>query len=80
MWLHPFLLLNSRINYPGKVPSTGLEPARLATPPPQDGVSTNFTNWAEKEWVPRTGLEPAHLAAPPPEDGASTNFAIWAFY
>jgi hypothetical protein len=28
------------------VPSTGFEPARLATPPPQDGVSTNFTNWA----------------------------------
>ncbi len=28
------------------VPSTGFEPASLATPPPQDGVSTNFTNWA----------------------------------
>lgn len=41
------------------VPSTGFEPARLATPPPQDGVSTNFTNWAVdfiypsfKNWCP----------------------------
>jgi hypothetical protein len=28
------------------VPRTGLEPACLAAPPPQDGVSTNFTTWA----------------------------------
>ncbi len=28
------------------VPSTGFEPARLAAPPPQDGESTNFSNWA----------------------------------
>ena len=25
------------------VPETGLEPARIAPPPPQGGVSTNFT-------------------------------------
>jgi len=28
------------------VPTTGLEPAHLTAPPPQDGVSTNFTTWA----------------------------------
>ncbi len=28
------------------VPMAGLEPARLASPPPQDGVSTNFTTSA----------------------------------
>ena len=28
------------------VPKAGLEPARLAPPPPQDGVSTNFTTSA----------------------------------
>ena len=27
----------------GKVPGTGLEPARLATPDPKSGVSANFT-------------------------------------
>lgn len=29
-----------------KVPTTGFEPARLLAPPPQDGMSTNFTTWA----------------------------------
>ncbi len=29
-----------------KVPTTGFEPARLMAPPPQDGMSTNFTTWA----------------------------------
>jgi hypothetical protein len=29
-----------------KVPTTGFEPAHLTAPPPQDGVSTNFTTWA----------------------------------
>jgi hypothetical protein len=29
------------------VPRTGLEPACLAAPPPQDGVSTNSTTWAQ---------------------------------
>jgi hypothetical protein len=29
------------------VPRTGLEPAHLAAPPPQSGVSTNFTTWAD---------------------------------
>gem|GEM_PF-4337540 len=29
-----------------QVPRAGLEPARLSTPPPQDGVSTNSTTWA----------------------------------
>ncbi len=28
------------------VPTTGFEPARLLAPPPQDGMSTNFTTWA----------------------------------
>ena len=28
------------------VPTTGFEPAHLLAPPPQDGVSTNFTTWA----------------------------------
>ncbi len=28
------------------VPMAGLEPAQLAPPPPQDGVSTNFTTSA----------------------------------
>ena len=28
------------------VPTTGFEPAHLTAPPPQDGVSTNFTTWA----------------------------------
>jgi hypothetical protein len=28
------------------VPKVGLEPTRLAPPPPQDGVSTNFTTSA----------------------------------
>lgn len=28
------------------VPRAGLEPARVAAPPPQDGVSTNSTTWA----------------------------------
>ena len=29
-----------------KVPTTGFEPAHLMAPPPQDGMSTNFTTWA----------------------------------
>ena len=29
-----------------KVPTTGFEPAHLLAPPPQDGMSTNFTTWA----------------------------------
>ena len=28
------------------VPKTGLEPAHLAAPPPEDGASTNFATWA----------------------------------
>jgi len=28
------------------VPTTGFEPAHLLAPPPQDGMSTNFTTWA----------------------------------
>ena len=28
------------------VRTTGFEPARLLAPPPQDGMSTNFTTWA----------------------------------
>ena len=28
------------------VPTTGFEPAHLMAPPPQDGMSTNFTTWA----------------------------------
>ncbi len=31
-----------------KVPTTGFEPAHLMAPPPQDGMSTNFTTWAFK--------------------------------
>ena len=31
------------------VPKAGLEPARLAPPPPQDGVSTNSTTSACEE-------------------------------
>lgn len=31
------------------VPTTGFEPARLLAPPPQDGMSTNFTTWALTE-------------------------------
>ena len=30
------------------VPTTGFEPAHLMAPPPQDGMSTNFTTWAFK--------------------------------
>ncbi len=30
-----------------RVPTTGFEPAHLMAPPPQDGMSTNFTTWAE---------------------------------
>ncbi len=29
------------------VPTTGFEPARLLAPPPQDGMSTNFTTCAD---------------------------------
>jgi hypothetical protein len=32
------------------VPMVGFEPTRLASPPPQDGVSTNFTTSAKKLW------------------------------
>jgi hypothetical protein len=28
------------------VPRTGVEPAHLAAPPPEDGASTNFATWA----------------------------------
>ena len=28
------------------VPKTGVEPAHLAAPPPEDGASTNFAIWA----------------------------------
>ena len=28
------------------VPTTGFEPAHQMAPPPQDGMSTNFTTWA----------------------------------
>jgi len=31
-----------------KVPTTGFEPAHQMAPPPQDGMSTNFTTWAFK--------------------------------
>ena len=30
----------------GLVPTTGFETAHLLAPPPQAGVSTNFTTWA----------------------------------
>ena len=33
------------------VPTTGFEPARLVAPPPQDGMSTNFTTWALMMWT-----------------------------
>ena len=33
------------------VPMAGFEPARLASPPPQDGVSTNFTTSAKIYFV-----------------------------
>ena len=29
-----------------RVRTTGFEPAHLMAPPPQDGMSTNFTTWA----------------------------------
>ncbi len=35
-----------------KVPTTGFEPARLLAPPPQDGMSTNFTTWALYLFIP----------------------------
>ena len=38
------------------MPWRGLEPRRLTAPPPQDGVSTNFTTRAK---TGLTGLEPA---------------------
>ena len=40
--------LSSRVGLEAKVtvPRAGLEPARLAAPPPQDGVSTSSTTWA----------------------------------
>src|SRR5881296_3738456 len=48
------------------MPWRGLEPRRLSAPPPQDGVSTNFTTRAQPAlFVPLvsstepTGLEPA---------------------
>ncbi len=28
------------------MPTTGFEPAHQMAPPPQDGMSTNFTTWA----------------------------------
>ena len=37
---------NNKIVGTKYVPGTGFEPARLAAPPPQDGVSTNFTTRA----------------------------------
>src|SRR6476660_7645016 len=50
------------------MPWSGLEPLRLSAPPPQDGVSTNFTTRAQHllrtadltiEHTGPTGLEPA---------------------
>ena len=42
------------------MPWRGLEPRRLAAPPPQDGVSTNFTTRAHSLYSTEpTGLEPA---------------------
>ena len=47
------------------MPKSGLEPLRLSAPPPQDGVSTNFTTWATRRpnctnfRAGLTGLEPA---------------------
>ena len=43
------------------VPMAGFEPARLASPPPQDGVSTNFTTSALITWV-RQPHHPLQLA------------------
>src|SRR5439155_1215225 len=43
------------------MPWRGLEPRRLSAPPPQDGVSTNFTTRANPFCIATepTGLEPA---------------------
>jgi hypothetical protein len=43
--LQVFILLWFSSN-PQLVPMVGFEPTRLASPPPQDGVSTNFTTSA----------------------------------
>ena len=53
-----------QLGFKERVPRTGLEPAHLAAPPPEDGASTNFAIWAitinMKLFVPvvfRTGLQ-----------------------
>src|SRR5689334_3009771 len=61
-----FMMVHAR----SVMPWRGLEPRRLSAPPPQDGVSTNFTTRATRAWRTRrlhdvetstglTGLEPA---------------------
>ena len=48
------------LSYAGDMPWRGLEPRRLSAPPPQDGVSTNFTTRAYDICLTGlTGLEPA---------------------
>lgn len=44
--LRVFVLLRTSL-FLYLVPMAGFEPARLASPPPQDGVSTNFTTSAK---------------------------------
>jgi hypothetical protein len=39
-------LFQLRVSFQNLVPMVGFEPTRLASPPPQDGVSTNFTTSA----------------------------------
>ncbi len=39
------------------VPTTGFEPAHLLAPPPQDGVSTNFTTWAADYSIENRGAK-----------------------
>ena len=49
------------------MPWRGLEPRRLAAPPPQDGVSTNFTTRANSAGSPAAG-NPTNYGS----DGART--------
>src|SRR3989441_12815772 len=54
------------------MPKAGLEPARLAAPPPQDGVSANSTTSARSRFASVPGAQPAiHFLTAAPESSTS---------
>ena len=56
---HASCALRMRTAQPSLMPWSGLEPLCLSAPPPQDGVSTNFTTRATLQLTATSYLLPA---------------------